>query len=59
MRLELKYKEKTTKKHKHVEAKQYATMNHWKIKEGIKIMWRQMEMEAQWSKISGMQQNQF
>ena len=33
VRLEINYKEKNCKKHKHVEAKQYATkqpMNHWR-----------------------------
>ena len=39
MRLEIKYRKKNCKKHKHVEAKQYATkqpVDHWIIKEEIK-----------------------
>ena len=37
MRLEINYKKKNFKKHKHVEAKQYATkqpMDHWRNQKG-------------------------
>ena len=39
MRLEINYKEKTAKKYKYVEAKQYATklpMDHWRNQRGNK-----------------------
>ena len=40
MRLEINYKKKNFKKHKHVEAKQYATkqpMDHWEREELTKL----------------------
>ena len=63
MRLEINYKKKTCKKHKHMEAKKYATeqpVGHWKkSKRKLKNTWRQMKMETQQPKIYETQPKQF
>ena len=62
MRLEINYKKKKCKRHKHVEAKQYATtqsMDYCRSNQKKKNTWRQMKMKTQLSKICGMQQKQF
>jgi len=68
MRLEINYKGKKCKKHKHLKAKQYATKQQWiteETKEEIKKYlekkntWRQMKMKTQWFKLYGIQQEQF
>ena len=41
MRLEISYRGKNTKKHKHMKVKQYATkqtMGHWKNQDGYQIL---------------------
>ena len=55
MRLEINYKKKSCKKHKHVEINNMLLNNQWvieEIKESLKSTWRQMR--TQQSKIYGM-----
>ena len=62
MRLEINYKKNTIKKHKHVEAKQYASkqpMDHWRNQRGNQKYLETNETQAQWSKTFGTQQKQF
>ena len=63
MRLEINYRGKKCKKHKHMEAKQYVTKKTKrslkKSKRKSKNTYRQMTMKTRWSKTYGMQQKQF
>ena len=58
MKIEINYKNKIGKKHKYVEAKQYATKQAMgqqrNSKRKILNTWKQMKMETQHSKICGM-----
>ena len=59
LRLEINYKEKNWKKHKHMETKQYATKQPMeKSKRKSKNTWRQMKMETQWPKVHMTQEKQ-
>ena len=62
LRLDINYKEKNYKKHKHVEAKQYAAkqpMDHWRNQRGNKKHLEKMPIKIKWTKTYGMQQKQF
>ena len=62
MKLEINYKKKTVKKHKHVKAKQHATkqpMDHWRNQEETKKYLETNENESMTIEAYGMQQKQF